>query len=222
MRFLRAPLLALTLSLALAACGDDDDAPTPVDAGTDLSTGRDASTGDDAATDTDASAGDDAGASTDASSAQDMCTPPRCPPIPPGCTLEPSADPCECGIIKCDDGGTGAMAGEACGGRAGPCGPGLFCNFTVDFDCGFADGMGVCEARPEVCSRIFMPVCGCDGVTYPNACEAQSMGTDYQSDGACPPAPDCREAGCPSGSSCMTCRSTMGPAYVCIPAGAAC
>jgi hypothetical protein len=214
MRSLRpaAFLCSLGLLLALAACGDDDAPPPPaVDAGSDLSTGTDAgpgddaSTGEDAATGVDASASDDAAvrddasasddaavrddasASDDAATASDMCTPPRCPPIPPGCTIEPSTNPCECPIVKCEDAGPGGGVGDTCGGLAGECGPGLFCNFTVDFDCGFADGMGVCEMRPEFCTGLFAPVCGCDGMTYSNSCVANGAGTDVRADGECGP-----------------------------------
>jgi hypothetical protein len=275
MRFPRLSALVLSLVSALAACGDGDAPPAPVDAGMDASVEGDASTASDGSTRTDAATGDDASMSGDAATGDDasvsedaatgvdasvsadaatgddaatgvdasvsddagltmdMCIPPRCPPIPAGCTLEPSSNPCECGIIKCEDAGPGGGMGDACGGRAGPCGPALFCNFTVDFDCGFADGMGVCEPRPEVCSFLYAPVCGCDNVTYSNGCVAQSMGTDIQYDGECgpvvpppppppPPPTDCRDTGCRMGATCMGCRTVDGLVYACIPRGAAC
>jgi len=216
---IRKHLISIVLSLSLAACGARDDAPA-TDAGTstDLSRPIDAS-GEDAATD-DASSGDDASSPSDAGELPDMCAP-LCPKPAPGCVTEPSSDPCMCPIVKCEDAGPGGGVGDTCGGRAGVCGPGLFCNFTVDFDCGFADGMGVCELRPEVCTRELRPVCGCDGNDYSNPCAAQRGGTDVQLDGMCPPR-DCRVTGCPTGQSCQVCRTTMGPANVCIPDGAAC
>jgi hypothetical protein len=215
MRFSSKYMISFAFAVLVAACGDDDAPPPPVDAGSDLTVARDASTGEDA------SAGEDASVAEDAGEVADMCPPPLCPKPPPGCMVEPSSDPCVCGTVKCDDAGMGGMMGEACGGRAGACGPGLFCNFPADFDCGEADGMGVCEQRPEICSRILMPVCGCDGNDYSNACEAQSAGTDVKLDGMCP-APDCRTEGCPAGSTCEACRGAMGPVYACIPMGAAC
>ena len=215
---MRKCLISLSLIVSLAACGGRSD-PPPGDAGNpvDLSTRVDASEND-AATGEDASSPD--AATGDAGEVPDMCAP-LCPKPAPGCTVEPSGDPCVCPTIRCDDGGMGANVGDPCGGRAGACEAGLFCNFAADFDCGFADGMGVCEQRPEVCTRIFMPVCGCDGNDYSNACEAQRGGTDVQLDGMCPPR-DCSVTGCPAGQTCQVCRTTMGTANVCIPDGAAC
>ena len=37
-----------------------------------------------------------------------------------------------------------------------------------------------------VCPRIYMPVCGEDGETYPNTCNADCAGTEVQCDGKCP------------------------------------
>jgi hypothetical protein len=37
-----------------------------------------------------------------------------------------------------------------------------------------------------MCSREFVPVCGCDGSTYSNACEAASAGARVDFEGQCP------------------------------------
>jgi len=60
------------------------------------------------------------------------------------------------------------------------CEPDEYCFFI---DCGLESG--VCMPRPEVCPDIWEPVCGCDGVTYPNACEAARAGMSVDYPGEC-------------------------------------
>ena len=75
---------------------------------------------------------------------------------------------------------------QSCGGLAGQgCGAGEFCNIT-DGSCGAADQTGVCTAIPQVCTREFVPVCGCNGQTFGNACGAAAAGISIVSQGACP------------------------------------
>ena len=73
--------------------------------------------------------------------------------------------------------------GQACGGELDvACNEGEFCQFA-DGVCG--DDEGVCTEVPETCPELFAPVCGCDGETYGNRCEASAAGVSVASDGEC-------------------------------------
>jgi Cys-rich repeat protein len=83
------------------------------------------------------------------------------------------------------------------------CGTGLYCAATT---CG---GRGSCTARPELCTREYAPVCGCDNRTYSNACLAALSGVNVASRGVCPTptvdagtAPDAGAGTCRSNSDC--------------------
>lgn len=74
--------------------------------------------------------------------------------------------------------------GQVCGGIIGiPCDKGEYCNLGVGNCC--CDFQGVCEIIPEVCPAVWDPVCGCDGVTYGNACEAAAAGQSIDHLGPC-------------------------------------
>lgn len=51
---------------------------------------------------------------------------------------------------------------------------------------GDCSGVGECVSIPEFCSDIWDPVCGCDDLTYGNACEAAVASVSVASAGACP------------------------------------
>lgn len=78
-----------------------------------------------------------------------------------------------------------ASAARRCGGIAGfRCGAGRYCQKTPKM-CRISDGMGICVVRPHVCPRIFRPVCGCNGQTYANSCEAAAAGASVLHPGKC-------------------------------------
>jgi hypothetical protein len=97
--------------------------------------------------------------------------------------------------------------GATCGGLRGQsCATGQFCNYDKTTDCGFADQTGVCEEVPDGCAEIYAPVCGCDGETYSNRCEAHTKGVSVASEGTCEgnPSTDAGspDAGNPGGRTC--------------------
>jgi len=73
---------------------------------------------------------------------------------------------------------------QACGGIAGEtCEDGEFC-FRALGECSM-DAEGVCTTIPEYCPSIYRPVCGCDGTTYDNSCEAMAEEVSIASEGEC-------------------------------------
>ncbi len=46
---------------------------------------------------------------------------------------------------------------------------------------------GVCSEIPQVCPKIYRPVCGCDNTTYSNECVADSAAVSVLYDGECRP-----------------------------------
>jgi hypothetical protein len=73
-----------------------------------------------------------------------------------------------------------------CGTRGAPqCAEGRFCDFAAGSNCGADDRGGHCAPIPEVCTREYAPVCGCDGQTHATACVAHSNGVAVAHDGPC-------------------------------------
>ena len=79
-----------------------------------------------------------------------------------------------------------AAVGGKCGGFTGAvCGDKEWCDYPANAVCGIADVQGVCRPRPEICTSEYLPVCGCNDVTYSNACVAAANGTDVAYAGRC-------------------------------------
>jgi hypothetical protein len=130
-----------------------------------------------------------------------------CTPIPQSCTKELNPV-CGCDNVTygnpCLAAAAGASishlgectsGGKACG-QIGGCADGEFCKFPPEVHCGIADGPGVCTKVPPkgtACDAVYAPVCGCDGKTYGNDCEALVAGVSVAQSGACPndPTNDC-------------------------------
>ncbi|MEZ4329455.1 MAG: Kazal-type serine protease inhibitor domain-containing protein [Polyangiales bacterium] len=88
---------------------------------------------------------------------------------------------------------------RSCGGWVGDtCADDEYCYFEPATYCDYADASGVCAPRPEACTQEYAPVCGCNGVTYGNACDAAGNGTSVATYGPCQtdPAPGGEGADC--------------------------
>jgi hypothetical protein len=89
-----------------------------------------------------------------------------------------SKEECEASYTSCID--------RFCGGFAGfTCTDAEYCAYEPGEYCGAADASSTCKPRPTACTKELNPVCGCDGMSYGNACEANAAGTGIYTLGEC-------------------------------------
>jgi len=80
------------------------------------------------------------------------------------------------------------------------CPTGYFCSFQSPGFCGV--GTGQCIVPPQLCTKIYRPVCGCDLKEYGNECMAQSNNVSILYDGPCSNVTKCTsDSDCTSGNS---------------------
>lgn len=79
----------------------------------------------------------------------------------------------------------GLFSPRECGGIDDvPCGIDRYCSYAVG-GCATDGALGECSDMPTACTEIYQPVCGCDNLTYANACFAAADGVSVLAEGTC-------------------------------------
>jgi hypothetical protein len=113
-----------------------------------------------------------------------------CTPMPIECPRDRPV--CGCEGVTYDNGACeAALNGDSVDHQGEcpppPCSSNAQC--SIDEYCAKATGAceseGACTPTPLQCSNVYSPVCGCNGVTYGNACKAAKAGVTVGKLGAC-------------------------------------
>jgi hypothetical protein len=104
--------------------------------------------------------------------------------------------------------------GDFCGSLLdGGCAEGLYCRYEPEAICGAADAGGTCSVKPEICTKEYAPVCGCDDQTYGNACSAAANGVSVAHKGGCSPGGGANEGELCGGYAGFACAEGLYCAY---------
>ncbi len=75
------------------------------------------------------------------------------------------------------------------------CAAGEYCDFGMVGACLSANASGTCKPQPTSCPGVQSIVCGCDGKTYDNECQAAKAGASIALAGSCPDVADAGDGG---------------------------
>ena len=117
-----------------------------------------------------------------------------CDPVPTSCTGATPLTVCGCDgktyASRCaaQVAGTSVQAVGPCpcgGTSAAACEQGAYCQLPTG-TCTQPSPAGTCATVPTSCSAASSPVCGCDGISYDNACLAAKAQVSVFAQGRCP------------------------------------